>query len=712
MATRAKTDSVKSIPYLEKRVRFLEKANRYTLDALEMAASLGDFQSSINKLHSAEVILQETRNRIQTLMEFESISFFLVNEQNQEFTAVHTNPESFGPYMAGEVDALVENEIFAWALREKRPVIVSTRNHRKQIILHVMTTSSRTRGMFVGLIGGETPHIPDIFLSLLSIILLSSANALESFELYRMIRDISRNLDKKDNYKLLFEAAPDGVEVLDGRGYLLDCNRTQLTLLGYRREDLIGRHTKETFAEASRSVFERKFNQLKVNGYVEGEVELLCKSGSVLPVWRKEKAMYDGEGSFIGCVVYNRDLSIRKQTEEEKKLLEARLQRSQKMEALGTLAGGVAHDLNNILGGLVSYPELLLMQLPQDSLLRKPILTIQKSGEKAAAIVQDLLTLARRGAIPDEVCNLNTIIAEHLQTPEHEKLKSFHPHVKFEVSLGADLLNVAGSSVHLSKTVMNLLSNAAEAMKQAGTVTVETRNAYIDRPIRGYDEVKEGDYVVLSVSDEGIGISEDDLERIFEPFYTKKVMGRSGTGLGLAVVWGTVKDHKGYIEVAGRAGGGTVFSIYLPATRREVPRHFSTFKIEEYQGAGQSILIVDDVEEQREIASILMRRLGYRVAAATSGEEALEYLKTHRADLLILDMVMDPGIDGLETYRRVLDLHPGQKAIIVSGYSETERVKEAQRLGAGEYVRKPYQIERIGLAVKNAMEMHPLSDAF
>jgi len=251
---------------------------------------------------------------------------------------------------------------------------------------------------------------------------------------------------------------------------------------------------------------------------------------------------------------------------------------------------------------------------------------------------------------------------------------------------------------------MNLLINATEAISDRGVVTIRTENRCLDKPLHGYEIADEGDYAVLTVSDNGRGIAAADLGKIFEPFYTKKVMGQSGTGLGLAVVWGTVKDHRGYIDVTRETGGGTTFSVYLPATRREAPRRLSTFKVEELMGAGQSILIVDDVEEQREIASILMRKLGYRVNFATSGEEALEYLKTSKVDLLILDMVMDPGIDGLETYRRILEIHPEQKAIIVSGYSETERVKSAQLLGAGESVRKPYQIERIGLAVKNALK--------
>jgi CheY-like chemotaxis protein len=374
------------------------------------------------------------------------------------------------------------------------------------------------------------------------------------------------------------------------------------------------------------------------------------------------------------------------------------------MEAIGTLAGGVAHDLNNILSGLVSYPELLLLEIPQDSPLRKPILTIQKSGEKAAAIVQDLLTLARRGVAVTEVVNLNDIISEHVKSPEHGKLRQYHPQVHVEANLETDLLPILGSPVHLSKTVMNLVSNAAEAMPDGGKLTISTENRYIDQPVSGYDDVEEGDYVILTVSDAGVGICSEDMERIFEPFYTKKVMGRSGTGLGMAVVWGTVKDHKGHIDVQSIEGEGTTFTLYFPVTRKEVVTGESLVSIDDYRGKGESILVVDDVEEQREIASRILKKLGYAVKSVSSGEEAVDYLKDNSADLLVLDMIMDPGIDGLETYKRILGLHPKQKAIIASGFSETKRVKEAQRLGAEAYVKKPYLLEKIGLAVRAELD--------
>ncbi|MBW1704985.1 MAG: transporter substrate-binding domain-containing protein [Deltaproteobacteria bacterium] len=406
----------------------------------------------------------------------------------------------------------------------------------------------------------------------------------------------------------------------------------------------------------------------------------------------------------IGKLEIFRDITERKRAEEEKAKLEAQLQRAQKMEAIGALAGGVAHDLNNVLSAQVSYPDLILMDLPEDSPLRKPILTIQESGKKAADIVQDLLTLARRGVVATEVTSLNQIIKSYLESPECENLKEFYPDAKIGTDLETHLLNIIGSPVHLSKTVMNLVNNAAEAMPDGGNIFIATQNKYIDKPIRGYDDVKEGDYVILTVSDAGVGISSEDIEKIFEPFYTKKVMGRSGTGLGMAVVWGTVKDHKGYIDVHSAKGKGTTFSLYFPVTRKEIAGREEALPMEEYMGKGESILVVDDVEEQKEIASRILTKLNYAVTSVSSGEEAFDYMKDNSADLLVLDMIMDPGIDGLETYKRILELHPGQKAIIASGFSETERVKETQRLGAGKYIKKPYTLEKIGLAVKEELE--------
>jgi CheY-like chemotaxis protein len=241
-------------------------------------------------------------------------------------------------------------------------------------------------------------------------------------------------------------------------------------------------------------------------------------------------------------------------------------------------------------------------------------------------------------------------------------------------------------------------------MPDGGTIWISTENKYVDRPINGYDDVIEGDYVTLTVTDNGTGISPEDKERIFEPFYTKKAMGRSGTGLGMAVVWGTVKDHNGYIDVKSIEGQGSAFILYLPITREALPEAHPALHVKDYRGNAESVLVVDDIADQREIASALLNELGYTAITVSSGLEAVEYLKNNTADLLVLDMIMDPGIDGLDTYKKILEIRPGQRAIIASGFSETDRVIEAQSLGAGQYIRKPYTLEKIGIVVRAELD--------
>jgi CheY-like chemotaxis protein len=231
-------------------------------------------------------------------------------------------------------------------------------------------------------------------------------------------------------------------------------------------------------------------------------------------------------------------------------------------------------------------------------------------------------------------------------------------------------------------------------------LAISTQNRYVDRTLQDFDNIEEGDYVLVQISDTGNGISEEDKERIFEPFYTKKVMGKSGTGLGMTVVWGTVKDHEGFIGIQSAIGSGTTFKLFFPATRKRIDNNQPLFVLANHKGAGETILVVDDVLEQRQIAAAILEKLGYTVVSVASGEDAVTYLKDHTADLVVLDMIMDPGIDGLETYRRIIKIRPGQKAIIVSGFSESTRVRALQRLGAGQYVRKPYTIEKLADTVK------------
>jgi PAS domain S-box-containing protein len=515
--------------------------------------------------------------------------------------------------------------------------------------------------------------------------------------------------EAEKRYRTLFEGANDGTLIITPEGLFTECNQTAVKLFGLEKAADIRGYTPWALSSATqpdgRNSREKALELLSAT--LEGKSHRFY--------WqhlRIDGTPFDAEVS-LNCIqventrliqVLIRDITQIRQTENERKSLEERLQRAEKMEALGTLAGGVAHDLNNVLGVVVGYSELLTHDLDGASPARSKATHILKGGQRAAAIVQDLLTLARRGVSNRRVLNLNRIILDCQNSLEFTSISSNNPAISIETDLETDLLNLSGSSVHLEKSIMNLVYNAVEAMPEGGVIAMSTRNQYLDKPVSGYDEVKPGDYVVFTISDTGEGIPSENLKRIFEPFYTRKVMGRSGTGLGLAVVWGTVKDHQGYINVESVEGKGTTLTLYFPVTREEEPSEKISATAADYLGKGESILVVDDVKEQLELACLMLKKLHYSVAGVRSGEEALEHLKQNRADLIVLDMIMDPGMDGLDTYAGILELHPGQKAIIVSGFSETERVARAQALGAGAYVKKPYILERLGTAVRKEID--------
>jgi PAS domain S-box-containing protein len=511
--------------------------------------------------------------------------------------------------------------------------------------------------------------------------------------------------ESEEKYRRIFENSIDVIYSIDMELRTIDVSPSIKGILGYSPSELIGRPIRELGLMTPESLECALSDAAHVLGgspiqtpsytFIAKDGTSHCAEVSGAPIRR--------EGSVVGMILVARDITDRKQVEEEKRKLEERLQRSEKMEALGQMAGGVAHDLNNVLGVLSGYSELLLLETPEGSPTRGHAETILQSTVNGAAIIQDLLTVARRSVTATDVINLNSIISDFLKTPVFERIKDYHPRVTFRTECDKELLNIMGSSVHMGKTVMNLVSNAAEAISGNGEVVIRTENHYLDSPLRGYEEIKHGDYVVLTVSDTGMGIPAESIGKIFEPFYTKKKMGRSGTGLGLAIVWGTVKDHNGYIDVQTGVGQGTTFTLYFPVTRAELIAPQQKEPIERYMGKGESVLVVDDIAQQRNVAAGMLTRLGYNVHAVSSGEEAVEYLKGNKADILVLDMIMAPGIGGLETYRRVIEIRPGQKAIIVSGFSETDQVKEAQKLGAGAYVKKPYMLEKIGVAIRDEL---------
>lgn len=394
-----------------------------------------------------------------------------------------------------------------------------------------------------------------------------------------------------------------------------------------------------------------------------------------------------------------KEIGERQKAEEDRRQISLKLHRAEKMEALGMLASSVAHDLNNILAGIVSYPELLLLRLDKESDMRRPLIEIMGAGKRATEVVADLLTVARSTTTHLAPEDLARLVDEYLSSPEYRHLLSNHPGIKIDVRFHADDPIILCSIIHVKKCVMNLMTNAVEASGTSGSIVVEISNVFESQLMDG-GRMVEQPLVVLSVRDTGSGIQDSDLEHIFEPFYSTKQMGMSGSGLGLAIVWNTMQDHNGKVTVESDVDG-TCFKLYFPSTAQRVQEKLENEDVvEDYKGNGERILVVDDEPLLMDIGYDMLCELGYLVTKVRSGEEAVAYVATNHVDAVVLDMVMEPGINGLETYQQILKIHPKQKAMLVSGFAMNDDIRAALDLGVSTFLKKPYTMRQFGEALQ------------
>ncbi len=508
----------------------------------------------------------------------------------------------------------------------------------------------------------------------------------------------------EQRFRQIFEHANDAIFIIEtDKRNIVDCNRKALLLSNYSRSELVEKKMFELFAAQERQRLEiRKKHVLRTGYFTDDEsFQFLQKGGDTIPVeMSSSKVEISGQQLVMNII---RNVSRRKTLEREREETATKLRNASRMEAIGLMAGGVAHDLNNILSGVVSYPELIMMQLPGDSPIRNHLQVVIDSGQRAASVVADLLTVARGASSVKELVSLNKLITEYMESPEIRRVKSLHPKVDFNLRLDPDVKAAPCSAVHIQKVLLNLVTNAAEAIEESsGRVEVATRL----RVITENDQVQEpspGEYGVFSVQDTGAGISQHDLDHIFDPFYTTKKMGRSGTGLGLAVVWNTAQDHDGFITLDS-GEQGTTFTFYLPMNGVVSGQAAQqSIALADLHGQG-SVLVVDDEQMLREVAEELLISLGYEVSSVNCGEDAVSFLQTNTVDLVLLDMVMEPGINGRQTFEQIIRIHPEQKAIVISGYSETRDIKRIMELGALGLLKKPYTMEQLGRAVRDALQ--------
>ena len=520
-------------------------------------------------------------------------------------------------------------------------------------------------------------------------------------------RKLATNLLRESElkFKTVFDVSPQVITISDHGGILMDANEEFKRFARLDLNQAIGRPLEDSFV-ISAEKRQDLWNVLKRDRAILGqEIETTGLDGSPVTFLIFGKMIQMHAGSFI-LLIFT-DITALKQAEKEKLVLQEKLSRSTKMEAMGLMAAEVAHDLNNILSGIIGYPQLLLMDPSITEKQKESLQEILSTGQRAAAVVKDLLTIARGVASSKNSLAVNDIIKDYVSSPECKQLQEVFPDVSLKLQLDDKAGNIIGSPVHLSKVIMNLVSNAFEAMpldRTDGLVTIKT-TAFSpgEGPAVPDDPNVESRRVMISVTDNGPGIPSEDVEKIFEPFYSKKIKGRSGTGLGLAIVWNTITDHNGRLEVT-TGPEGTSFQLIFRQTSEKTAEKTSHRNLADFKGQGQRVLVVDDVDIQRKLASKMLASLNYEPVAVPSGEAAVELLKHENFDLVILDMIMHPGMNGRETYAAIMEFKPKQKAIIASGMAETDEVVKAQAMGAGQFVNKPYTVEELAAAVKKALD--------
>jgi len=492
----------------------------------------------------------------------------------------------------------------------------------------------------------------------------------------------------EEKFSKAFRASPSPITISTfSEGRLIEINQSFLEITGFLRGEVIGQTFLELNIWPASETYKKLIETLgKKQSVSNMELNFRMKSGELRTgLFSAEVIDLDNEK----CVLMMaNDITERKRLQEE-------LARAQRLETAGRVAGQIAHDFNNLLNPLAAYPSLIKDELgSNDKEVIEMVDEMELAAKKIAEINQQLLTLGRRGHYAMKLIDLNELLKEVVSS------QSLPEKLKVREELAQNLFKINGGGAQLTRIFLNLTNNANEAMNGVGTLTLRTENVYLDELLKGYKTIKRGEYIKLDIIDTGEGIDPDIIDKIFDPFFTTKKMDKMrGSGLGLSVVHSVIEDHNGYITVNSIWGEGTTFSVYFPIARQQE----ILMTAEKMNGGEESILVVDDDPVQRKVARQLLTRLGYQVQTVSSGEIAVTFVENNPQDLLILDMVMD-GMDGTDTYKQILEFQSSQKAIILSGYAISERVKEALRLGAGSYVSKPITLDSLAAAVRNELD--------
>ncbi|MBW4670248.1 MAG: response regulator [Cyanomargarita calcarea GSE-NOS-MK-12-04C] len=480
----------------------------------------------------------------------------------------------------------------------------------------------------------------------------------------------------------LLDVATDAIFVRDLDNKILFWNKAAERLYDCLANHAIGKQTSDIWQEKSLLKLQEALKALVTNGSWEGELTQITKSGKNITVESRWTLVHDFNKKSQSILVVNTDIT-------QKKLLEAQFLRAQRLESIGTLASGIAHDLNNVLAPILMTAQLLETQL-HDERSKRLLPILITNAKRGANLVKQVLSFTRGIEGDRTLMQLKHLIREIEQVVK----ETFPKSIEVNTLLPQNLWTVSGDATQLHQVIMNLCVNARDAMPDGGTLRITAENFLIDENyVRMNLDARVGSYIVITVADTGIGIPQEILDRIFEPFFTTKELGK-GTGLGLSTVLGIVKSHGGFINVSSEVSRGSQFQVYLPAqeSRETIDRE----EVELPKGNGELILVVDDEDSIRDITKISLESHNYQAITACDGIEAIALYAEYRdkISLVLTDMAM-PSMDGLTTIRTLKKINPAVKIIAVSGLASTDKINAANDIGIKAFLSKPFTAKQL-----------------
>jgi len=686
--------------------RLEEKIRLCVLELKLLNQASQALNSSLNLDHVLVTVLEEVRG----LMDVVGSSIWLTDAETGDLICRQATG-AYGETLRGWRLAAGEG-LAGWVARHGKSLIsqdtYTDERHYKEVDLcigrdmhSVLTVPLRIKGDVIGavqVVDMEAGRFEETDLKLLETLAGSAAIAIENARLYEKgQKEIATRKkteealrESENRYRTVLEANPDSVIVYDMEGRVTYLNPTFTRIFGWSLEERLGKKMDIFVPEEDWPNTKRMIEKVLAGENVSGiETHRYTKAGDIIPVSISGAIYNDRDGNPAGSVVNIRDIS-------EQKKLEAQIQQSQKMEAIGTLAGGIAHDYNNLLMGILGNVSLISLDFDSSHPYYKKLKNIEKYVRSGADLTKQLLGFAKGGKYEVKPVDINDLLEKSSEMFSRTR-KEIRIHRKYQ----KDIWSVEVDLSQIEQVLLNLYVNAGQAMPGGGSLYLQTENVTLNENYVRHFSAKKGDYVKISVKDTGVGMDENTIKRIFDPFFTTKNRSR-GTGLGLASAYGIIKNHGGIINAHSMIGQGSTFDVYLPASPKKIVQK-EELNREALKGS-ETVLLIDDEDIIIDIGGQILERLGYRTLMARSGEEAIEIYQANKNEIniVILDMIM-PDMGGGETYDRLKKINPEIKVLLSSGFSIDGQASEIINRGCNAFIQKPFNVEQLSRKIRGIL---------